>query len=1109
MSIFIIRFIHAMAYKKVKCNNNISKLWVFVCLLVSPFLLLANPPENRIKFIENKKQWDASVHFRADIPGGHLYLQNKALVYSFYNTESLDFSHGHRDSSEHPLTRKRTEDFGTINMHTVVVTFLDAQIPRQMTGSNPGPAYYNYFLSDDPSQWATHVQAYEDVMYHRLYEGIDFKIYSRENQLKYDFIVTPGSNPDVIKLKYEGASVFLEHGNLHVRTTLGEMIEQRPYAYQIINGQKKEVPCKYILENKVLSFSFPEEYDSSQELIIDPLLIFSTYSGSFSDNWGNTATFDEDGNLYSGGIVFNNGLGFPVTPGAYQISNRGAWDVGILKYDSAGTQLLYATYLGGSGTEIPHSLIVNNEGELLVFGTSSSTNFPTTEEAYQDALRGGTEFDPFDFYGGITYANGSDLFIAKLSNNGSALLSSTYLGGSDNDGINYFDSPLTRNYGDQFRGEIIVDTENNVYVASNTASDDFPVVQGFQTTYGGGNQDAVVFKMDKDLTQLMWSTYYGGNTVDAAFSIQLDAMMSVYIAGGTNSTDLPMTTNAYQSAFAGEVDGFAAKISSAGDSLIHSTYLGTTAYDQVYFIDLDEDENVYLLGQTQGNYPVSQGVYNNPNSGQFIHKFNNQLSTSMLSTVFGSGANSPDISPTAFLVNECGNLLISGWGGAVNASSIFVGNQLVQRNYVGGNTFGMPVTDDADQPLTDGSDFYMMVLEKDVTSLLYATYFGGGTSNEHVDGGTSRFDKRGIVYQAVCAGCGGNSDFPTTPDAWSVTNNAANCNNAAFKYDLTTLDARLATNSPEGDMPGLDAGCFPLTILFLNRSIGGESFIWDLGDGTTTSQPDSIIHIYEEPGTYNIVLTAIDENTCLKEDFAYGTITVYEVDFAVIDSVSICFGEGTPLNASGGVTYEWSPADGLSSTTVATPLASPDTTTTYNVFIIDQNGCTYEDSVKVDVVPEIALDFQVIKDFNCASTHALSVENNSTGVEEILWDFGDGTTSTETHPVHVYADSGSYEIQVIATSQQCVENRTIPIHFVDLFVPNVFTPNQDGRNDRFEIIYNEPLQLKIFSRWGRELYVSENYQNDWAGEGLATGVYYYELNLPNEEICKGWVHLLK
>ncbi len=1092
-----------------KCNTLCPKFLGPLALLLFSHVLSAHPPESKIRFIENKNQWDASVRFRANIPGGQLYLQNNGLVYSFYDTESLQFAHGHRDTASHSVVRKQLSGFGTIDMHSVAVSFLDPLNPQSISGNTPSPTFYNYFLSADSSRWATHVQAYENVKYTRLYEGIDFKIYNHENQLKYDFIVSANANPDVIQLQYEGANVFLEHGNLHVRTTLGEMIEQRPYAYQVINGKKKEVPCEYILENNILGFSFPEGYDSGKELIIDPLLIFSTYSGSFSDNWGNTATFDEEGNLYSGGIVFNNGGGFPVTPGAYQVSNRGLWDVGILKYDSAGTQLLYATYLGGNDTEIPHSMIVNSKGELLVYGSTSSTNFPATAGAYQDSLRGGTFFQPFDFYGGITYTNGSDLFIAKLSENGDALLASSYLGGTDNDGVNYHDSPLTRNYGDQFRGEVIVDAEDNVYLASNTASADFPVVNGFQSTYGGGGQDAAIVKMNPDLTQILWSTFYGGSQVEAAFSIQLDANMNVYVAGGTNSPDLAMASDAHQSVFSGEADGFAAKITSVGDSLMQSTYLGTTSYDQVYFIDLDEDENIYLLGQTQGNYPISAGVYNNANSGQFIQKFNNQLSTSMLSTVFGSGVNSPDISPTAFLVNECGNLLVSGWGGAVNASSIFVGSQFVQRNYVGGNTFGMPITDDATQPLTDGSDFYMMVLEKDAASLLYATYFGGGTSTEHVDGGTSRFDKRGIVYQAVCAGCGGNSDFPTTPGVWSNTNNSSNCNNAAFKYDLTTLDARLATNSPEGDKPGLNAGCFPLNILFLNRSIGGESFIWDLGDGTTTTQPDSIIHTYEKPGVYNIVLTAIDENTCLKEDFDYGTITVYEVDFAVIDSVSLCFGEGKPLSASGGVTYMWSPAEGLSSTSGPNPIASPDTTSTYNVFITDQNGCTYEDSVKVDVVPEIALDFQVIRDFNCESVHGLMVENSSTGVEEILWDFGDGTTSTETNPVHVYADSGAYEINVVATSQQCVENRTVPIHFADLFVPNVFTPNRDGRNDFFEILYDEPLQLKIFNRWGNELFSSENYQNDWNGADLAGGVYYYELHLPNQETCKGWVHLLK
>ena len=151
--------------------------------------------------------------------------------------------------------------------------------------------------------------------------------------------------------------------------------------------------------------------------------------------------------------------------------------------------------------------------------------------------------------------------------------------------------------------------------------------------------------------------------------------------------------------------------------------------------------------------------------------------------VFGTGSGQVDIALSAFLVDNCDNIYVSGWGGSTNGS----------QSATSSTTTGLPVTSDCHQCQTDGSDFYLIVLEENMQSLLYASFFGGNQSNEHVDGGTSRFDKDGIVYQSVCAGCGGNSDFPTTPGAWSNTNNAHNCNIAAFKFDISELTANIAS----------------------------------------------------------------------------------------------------------------------------------------------------------------------------------------------------------------------------------------------------------------------------------------------------------------------------
>src|SRR5665213_1861309 len=249
-------------------------------------------------------------------------------------------------------------------------------------------------------------------------------------------------------------------------------------------------------------------------------------------------------------------------------------------------------------------------------------------------------------------------------------------------------------------------------------------------------------------------------------------------------------------------DGYVSHLNAAGSSLLQSSYIGTSGYDQAYFVQLDQSSNVYLFGQTAGAYPVTGGVYSNPNGGQFIHKLNPTLSATIYSTVFGSGGNTPNISPAAFLVDTCENVYTSGWGG-----------QCIPYGSTG-TTFGMPVTANAFQQTTDGCDFYFFVLKKNAASLWYASFFGGvGGSDEHVDGGTSRFDKRGVIYQSVCAGCGGTNNFPTTVGAWSQTNNSFNCNNAVIKLDFQLVNlSAVAAAAPS------DTICTGSAINFTNTS---------------------------------------------------------------------------------------------------------------------------------------------------------------------------------------------------------------------------------------------------------------------------------------------------
>lgn len=1061
--------------------------------------------QSDFRFIENKGQWHPDVMFRTAIPGGDLYILKNKLKYVFYQNPHR----GHEGISDAHNHRRESDDIHDV--HSIDLSFFNSKSEAYLTGLDKVPGAVNYIKGSDPQKWVYGAKAFLRIRIEELYDGIDFVMYSDHGTLKYDFVVQPGSDPKQIALKYEGQhELKIREQKLVIGTVHGQLIENVPISYAKSNARTESVPTQFEINDGMVNFSFPNGYNKDNELVIDPELIFSTYSGSFADNWGFTATFDDEGNLYSGGIVF--GTGFPTTNGVFQQQHQGEWDVGILKYDPSGKDLLWATYLGGSFSETPQSIIVNSKGELIIYGTTSSPDFPMTNDAFQKSFLGG---DPiYDtagvtprLVGGISMQNGTDIFLAILDENGQSLVGSTFIGGTDNDGIMERFKPLTKNYGDQFRGEVNIDKQDNIYVASNTSSNDFLMKDGPFIDYGGGDNDGVIMKFNPGLSDLYWSTYLGGNGMDALFAVKVDSDGNVFATGGSNSVDFPVTPGTLKSSkpIASDIDGVVVKISSDGKELLSGTYVGTDRYDQAYFLELDSSDQVYLLGQTQGAYPIIGDVYANANGGQFVHKIGNDLDTTYFATMIGASTGSPDFSPTAFLVNECENIFISGWGGALNHQSL---------GYIGGSTFGLPITNNAFQNQTDGTDFYLAVLLQDARQLLYGTYFGEiNGRGEHVDGGTSRFDKRGIVYQSVCGGCGGSSGFPTfPPDVWSSTNNSTNCNNAAFKFDLANLEARFQTDTEDFTNRGIRKGCYPLTLVFLNESIGGEDFSWNFGEGTTTDQEDSITITYENPGNYPVLLTATDINTCIRESKATGTIEVFDYNFEIMPDDSICYGDNITLKATGGTHYDWTPKISLQNPNTSNPIASPDSTTTYSVYIKDNNECTYEDSLVIKVIPKITADFTYEKEYDCFDTPLIKFTNASEGASIFAWDFGDGNTTEELDPVYRFEKSDSlktYLISLEAGESFCTQYKSQSLTSVSTFIPNFISPNGDDKNDSFMITADDPINLSVYNRWGGEVYQAEDYRNDWEPSNLASGIYFYEIIFSDKNTrCNGWVQVL-
>jgi PKD repeat protein len=924
-------------------------------------------PGPKMVFEENKNQWPSQVAYATDFAGGKLFFEKNAFTYLL--TEHTDFHDFEHKNADHPKIR----------YHAFKVNFQNSNPAVGIVGNDSFSFHRNYYIGNDPSHWAEGVKLYDGVWYKNLYPAIDMKVYSTEKNLKYDLIVEPGGVPNDIKFKYTGTdSLYIESGSLFIKTSLGYIVEQKPYAYQMVDGVKKEIACSYQLNGTTLSFVISKKYNKTIPLTIDPTLIASTYTGSFADNWGFTATYDAQGNIYSAGIAAS--AGYPTTIGAFDNTFNGGmpwtnttypYDISIIKYNATGSAIMFSTYYGGFLNEQPHSLFVNNNNELYVTGRTNSPNFPTTVGAYD-----------------VSYNGGYDIIVGKFNASG-ALLGSTFVGGTGDDGVNIIADEfgfgsLKFNYADDGRSEIVLDNTSNVYVAGSTRSTNFPTTAGAYDATLGGAQDGCVFKMTSTLSSLVFSTYVGGSADDAAYGIKMNTNNSLYITGGTSSTDFPTTAGVLHTTYQGGMsDGFITALNSTGTALLYSTYLGTSAYDQSYLIETDANNDIYVFGQTKGAYPVTSGVYNNPNSSQFIHKLTNQLNATVFSTVIGKGTSNPNISPTAFLVDSCQSIYISGWGRCPMLGHPFPSNNI-----------GMPITPNAFQSTTDGCDFYFMVLRPNASSLLYATYFGENSPiPDHVDGGTSRFDKRGFIYQAACASCGGFQQFPTTPTAWSRTNNSFNCNNAVVKMDLqVNVDAVANLSVPP-------TGCVPYTITCNISGSIGTNYKWDFGDGSPISSVAVATHTYTNVGKYTALLIVSDSTgTCNKFDTAKIIINVVGPPTLVTSQTSVFCNAGNngtatviANGASAPFTYLWS--NGQTNAT-ATALSA----NTYTVTVSNSLGCSSTATATVTQPNALSVNstFTNVGCFGGSDGTATANGLGGTGPYTYVWLPGGYTTSSVT-----------------------------------------------------------------------------------------------------------------
>lgn len=992
---------------------------------------VAQQGTSNIEFIENRGQWDSRVKFKADISVGNLFLEKGGFTALLYHPDDLV----RLDNSHHG----KPGGGDTLRSHAYQVRFLDANDGVSIVPDKPLPGYNNYFIGRDSTKWAGNCKVYQGVVYHDLYPGIDVRYYTNNGQLKYDLIVHPGADVSRIRMRYVGVSkLSTKKDQLIAGTSVGDVTQLAPYSYTFDERRgRSDVRCRYIIrDSNTVSFKV-EDHDPGSTLIIDPTLVFCTFTGSKASNWGFTATPGPGGTFIAGGIVFNSS--YPWTLGQVQpVFGGGNFDVGIIKFSSNGANKLWATYLGGSDNEAPHSMICDAQGNVIVMGRTYSADFPFKSTAGS--------------------GGGADMFVAKINAGGSNLIGCMRIGGSGDDCVNVEDqlrshsehaTSLIRNYGDDSRSEVIVDGNNNILVAASTQSSAargnpgaFPIVGTvFQPNFGGGSQDAVILKIDPTCTSLIWSSFLGGSGEDGAFVLRENPLTGdIFVAGATSSTDFPGDkSGVMQPSYNGGVcDGFVTQISADGTTQKKMTYLGTPDAESIYGIQFDKLGFPYVMGTTNGVWPVVNVAYSIGGARQFVSKLEPDLSAFVYSTTFGTSSAAahglPNISPVAFLIDRCQNIYVSGWGGWILGDAA--------DPYGLSGTSGMPVTPNAIKTVSDNRDFYFIVMQKNASSLLYGTFFGQNDNahsiSEHVDGGTSRYDQNGVIYQGICANCSGgaSSPFPTTVGVWASVNGAglSGCNEAAvkiaFNFAGVAAGLRVNVNGRSGDT----SGCVPLDADLQDTVRNAKSYIWNFGDGSpdTATVGYEVHHTYNMAGLYTIMLIAIDSNSCNVSDTTYRHV-IARTDKAPVDfsymkdpnlpctSLSYDFtnlSTAPPGKPFGPASFVWNFGDNTQPIPDGPgPLVHAyGNTGTYIVDLImdDTSYCNYPDTASrtLRVSPVAKAQF-ITPSTGCAPYTAI-FNNTSLGGLQFTWNFGDGTApDSDSNPIHAYLKPGTYTVSLL------------------------------------------------------------------------------------------------
>ena len=749
-----------------------------------------------LSFEANQGQSDKQVKFLSRGQGYTLFLTGNEAVLSLRRDPIQNADRDHLVTLKPAAFLAGQRDSAVLRMKLVGAT-----TSAKVSGIGEQEGKSNYFIGNDPSQWRTNVSNFSKVRYEDAYPGVDLVYYGNQQQLEYDFVIAPGADPRSITLdvaaesgargKHPVAALQIAgNGDLLVPTTGGEVRFHKPVVYQTdisanphtIGGEPYAVEAKnsidghWVLKGGTQVGFELAAYDTSRPLVIDPALSYSTYLGGTGTDGAFGVAIDAQGNCYVTG--FTSSTNFP-TKLPFQKTNAGGVDTFVSKLNRTGTALVYSTYLGGNSTEYPFGIAVDSTGEAYELGNTGSANFPTTAGAFQRTC--------------ASCSNYPDVFLTKLSTSGSALVYSTFLGGSGDD----------RAFG------ITLDSTNDAYIVGWTTSTDFPVTSGaFQTSNNGGISDAFVSEINPAGTgsaDLIYSTYLGGADQDVGFGIALDASGNAIATGYTYSTDFPVTAGAFQTSTTVNGAAWVTKLNVGGTTEIYSTYLGgTDGTSAGNSIRVDAPGNAYVTGYTcASDFPTTAGVVQptfggdcTPAGGDaFITKLNPTGTKPVFSTYLGGTGDDVGFSI-----------------GLDNLNNVYITGRSSSTNY--------PVTPGAFQStMAGGYDTIFTIVNPTGTSLLYSTYLGGTAVDVAF---VMAVDKIGNAYMI---GRTYSTNFPVTPGTFQSTLRGAT-NAVVFKFGPGDQAWPMALNFG-GEAVGVTSA--PLTTTLTNSSTTATLAITSIG----------------------------------------------------------------------------------------------------------------------------------------------------------------------------------------------------------------------------------------------------------------------------------------